>query len=42
MHNPVKNSLLMLMMVAMPFVCLGQEDDLFQELDSLSQGPQLF
>lgn len=42
MHNPVKNSLLMLMMVAMPFLCLGQEDDLFQELDSLSQGPQLF
>ncbi len=42
MHNPVKNSLLMLMMVAMPFLCLGQEDDLFQELDNLSQGPQLF
>ena len=42
MHNPVKNLLLMLIMVAMPFLCLGQDDDLFQELDSLSQEPQLF
>lgn len=42
MHYPVKNSLLILMMVAVPFLCLGQEDELFQELDGLSQGPELF
>ena len=42
MHNPIKNSLLILMILTLPFLCLGQEDNLFQELDSLSQGPQLF
>ena len=42
MHYPIKNLLLTLVMITMPMMTLGQEYDLFKELDSLSQDKQIF